>query len=97
MMTLQLYQQGLSVLDIAETRGLKESTIYGHLSELIELNQPININDFVTLEKQKAIIQTMQTVTEGTLSALKEALGENYTYNEIRLVTAWQRRTKNQF
>ncbi|MGK7945544.1 MAG: DNA helicase RecQ [Microcystaceae cyanobacterium] len=91
-MTLQLYQQGFSVKDIAETRGLKETTIYGHLAELIELQQPIKISDFIAPQKQKEIYQVIQRVGDGALSPLKEALGDQYSYEEIKLVRAWYRR-----
>jgi ATP-dependent DNA helicase RecQ len=92
MMTLQLYQQGLSVIDIAETRGLKVNTIYSHLAELIELQQPIKVNDFVSPQKQKEIYQVIQRMGDEALTPLKEALGEKYTYTEIKLVRAWYRR-----
>ncbi len=95
MMTLQLYQQGLAVADIAETRGFKESTIYSHLTELIELRQPININSLVSQDKQQAIYQAVNTLGDNSLTPLKEKLGENYTYEEIRLVRAWYRREKS--
>ncbi len=95
MITLQLYQQGLSVIDIAETRGLKATTIYNHLAELIELQQPIDINQLVSQTKQKKIHQALEKVGDQGLSPLKQALGNNYTYEEIKLVRAWYRRQKN--
>ncbi len=87
--TLQLYQQGLKIEEIAKQRGLATSTIASHLSELIELNQPIKINDFVNSQKQKMIIQAIEKLSYEKLTPIKEELGENYTYDEIRLVRAW--------
>ncbi|HAC64273.1 MAG TPA: DNA helicase RecQ [Cyanothece sp. UBA12306] len=95
MITLQLHQQGLSTREIAEMRGLKESTIYSHLSELIEMRQPVDINQFVLPVKQDLIIQAIKKIGDYALTPIKEHLGDNYSYNEIKLVRAWYRR-KNQ-
>jgi ATP-dependent DNA helicase RecQ len=94
MITLEFYQQGLSVSDIAETRGLKASTIYTHLAELIELQQPIDINQLVSQTKQIKIKEAIQKIGDNALSPLKEALGDDYSYEEIKLVRAWLRRQK---
>ncbi|MGK7932805.1 MAG: helix-turn-helix domain-containing protein, partial [Microcystaceae cyanobacterium] len=92
MISLQLYQQGLSIAEIAERRNLKESTICTHLSELIEMNQPIDIEKLVSEEKKAAIIKCIQTLGDGALTPLKNHLGDDYNYNELKLVRAWYRR-----
>ena len=92
MITLQLYQQGLTVPEIAERRNLKESTIYGHIAELIEMQQPIEIDRFISEEKKSMIIRSIQTIGDGSLTPLKNRLGDDYSYNEIKLVRAWYRR-----
>ncbi len=92
MVTLQYYQQELSVEEIAQKRGLAPSTIITHLSELIEKNQPVDLNRLVLLERQKLIVKAIQTVGTGSLRTLREHLGEEYSYEEIRLVLSWWRR-----
>ncbi len=92
MVTLQFYQQGLSVEEIAKQRGLVSSTIITHLSELIEKNQPVDLNLLIPPERQKPIIKAIQTVGLNSLRSLREHLGEDYSYEEIRLVLAWWRR-----
>ncbi len=92
MITLQLYQQGLNIAEIAERRNLKESTICTHLSELIEMNQPIHIDQLVSEEKKAAIVKCIQTIGDGALTPLKNHLGDDYSYNELKLVRAWYRR-----
>ncbi|WP_044107674.1 DNA helicase RecQ [cyanobacterium endosymbiont of Epithemia turgida] len=91
MITLQLYQQGLEPVEIAKIRGLKESTIYSHLSELIEERQPVDINKLVFPVKQDIIIQAIKKIGDGTLTPIKEYLGDHYSYSEIKLVRAWYR------
>lgn len=92
MKTLQLYQQGLSVEEIAKERNLVISTIITHLSELIELNQPIEINKLVSPDKQQIIMKMIEKVGSDSLKILKENLGENYSYDEIKLSRAWTKR-----
>ncbi|MEM8778820.1 MAG: DNA helicase RecQ, partial [Cyanobacteria bacterium P01_G01_bin.49] len=95
MITLQLYQQGLSISDIAERRGLKDSTIYSHLAELIEMQQPVEIEKFISENKKNKIIQCIETIGDNSLTPLKNHLGDYYSYNEIKLVRAWYRRKKH--
>ena len=95
MVTLQFHQQGLSIEGIAQERGLSPSTIITHLSELIEMQQPIDLNQLVPPERQKPIIQAIQTVGADLLKSIREHLGEEYSYEEIRLVRSWWRREKS--
>ncbi|WP_267384721.1 DNA helicase RecQ [Cyanobacterium sp. uoEpiScrs1] len=90
--TLQLYKKGLDPAEIAKARGLKESTIYSHLSELIEVRQLVNIDELVTPVRQNVIIQAIQKIGDGFLTPIKEYLGDDYSYSEIKLVRALYRR-----
>lgn len=92
MFTLQLHQQGLSIEEIVQTRKLSPSTVISHLSELLEMKQPVELNRLVAPERQKVIIQAMETVGPDLLKPIREYLGEEYSYDEIRLVRAWWRR-----
>ena len=92
MQTLQLYLQGLSVAEIAERRNFTSRTIINHLSELIELQQPIEINNLVAPENQKPIIQAIENVGGTSLKTIREYLQEQYSYEDIQLVRAWWRR-----
>ncbi|BAQ60166.1 ATP-dependent DNA helicase RecQ [Geminocystis sp. NIES-3708] len=95
MKTLQLYQQNLTVTEIAKERGLTISTIMSHFAELIELKQPINLDKFVNIEKQKKILNIIHQLGNQPLKVIKDKLGDNYTYDEIRLVKAWQKKINN--
>jgi len=94
MTTLQLYQQGLSVEEIAQRRSLTPGTIINHLSELIEMRQPVDLNRLVSAQHQKCILKAIQTVGADSLKTIREHLGESFSYEEIRLVRAWWRREK---
>lgn len=94
MVTLQFYQQGLSVEEIAQKRGFAPRTIVTHLSELLEMKQPVDLNRLVSEELHEPILQAIQTVGADSLKTLREYLGEKYSYEDIQLVRAWWRREK---
>jgi ATP-dependent DNA helicase RecQ len=88
--TLALYRQGLSVEAIANQRGLKSSTISDHLAQLIQLNQITELDNLVPPEHQKVIMQAIETVGDQALRPIYEHLAEAYSYEEIKLVRAYQ-------
>ena len=91
--TLRLHQQGLSVAEIARQRNLSPSTIFTHLSQLMAKNQPVDLNQLVPLEHQQKIWQVLEILGDVSLTPVKEQLGENYTFDEIRLVREkWRRK-----
>lgn len=91
MATLQLHQQGLNVTEIAHKRGFAVGTVNSHLSELLEMKQPVALNKLVRGDRQQAIIKAMEQVGDLTLKTIKDNLEEEYTYDEIRLVRGWWR------
>lgn len=93
--TLQLHKQGLSIAEIAQKRNLRPTTIIRHLSDLIEKNQPVDINQLVPVEKQKKILQVLETLGDIPLTPIKDYLGERYSFDEIRLVRGkWRRESQ---
>ena len=84
--TLQLYQQGLTVAEIAQKRSIRPTTIIRHLSDLIEKNQSVDINQLIPVEKQQKIRQVLEVLGDISLTPIKEYLGESYSFDEIRLV-----------
>jgi ATP-dependent DNA helicase RecQ len=93
-LTLQYYQDGLNAEEIARKRSLKVSTIYEHLAKLLEAGYEIDINQLVSKNKQEYICLVIEKVGARSLKTLKENLGDNYSYEEIKLVVAWQRRPR---
>lgn len=95
LITLQLYQQGLDVDAIATERGLKPRTIINHISELLEMNQPIDLDGLVAPEHQQPIIQALEKIGDRSLTNLKEHLEHKYSYGEIQLVRGdWRRKRR---
>jgi len=67
--------------------------IINHLVELIEMNQPVDLNQLVLPVRQQLIVKAMQAVGSRH-SRVFEHLKESYTYDEIRLMRAWWLREK---
>ncbi len=86
--TLDLYQRGLSIAEIAIERSMRESTIIDHLIKTIECGYEINLDRIISLERQNAIAQAINTVGAERLTPIKEHLGDSYSYEEIKLVRA---------
>lgn len=81
----------MSIQEIARRRNLKESTVSDHLLQFV-LTGELNVLKFVTKEK----LQTIQTKIEEhgnvSLTLLKEQLGEEFTYNEIKATVNYRKR-----
>jgi len=91
-LTLQLHQQGLSIEEIAQQRNLRRTTIVRHLADLLEKNQPVDLNCLVPLPHQEKIRQALQILGDKPLSQIRDYLGGEYLYDEIRLVrSVWRR------
>ena len=96
MVTFGFYNQGLNVEEIAAKRNLKQSTVYDHLSQLICMKQPIDINNFVLPVRQEIIVKAMKIVGTNSLKDIKDNLGDSYSYDEIKLTRAWWQKNNSQ-
>lgn len=83
--TFLLYQKDPDIEKIAEVRGLAISTIESHLIEFVKSGD-LKVEQVVEPAKIKAIIAVMEKTGASSSSFLKNALGEEYSYNEIRAV-----------
>ncbi|MEA3463727.1 MAG: RecQ family ATP-dependent DNA helicase [Patescibacteria group bacterium] len=86
--TFDLYKKGMAIEEMAQARNLKPGTIIQHLCYLIKKGLPVEIDEFVSLAKQKKIIQTAREVGFDKLTPIKDCLGEEVSWDEIRLVLA---------
>ena len=83
--TLEMFRSGKSIEDIAEERGLTQSTIEGHLARLIGQGR-LSIGEFFTTAQVEAV---RDCLGEGIgLKDIYEALEGNYTYGQLRMIQA---------
>lgn len=87
-LTLELYRQGRSVEEIAEERNLKPDTIMGHLADLIEAGETIDVEQLIQPGHYDAIVDALQQADGRVLGTVKDVLGDEYSYGEIRIVRA---------
>ena len=86
MITYNHYRAGKSISEIAKERNLNESTIVNHLSMFVSTGE-LTLEEFVEENKIKNIIASYQKFkNENKLKPIKEDLGDDYSYNEIRMV-----------
>lgn len=92
--SLRLFQKGKSVDEIARSRNLQLSTIYGHLTFYVDKGK-LDAENLVTKEKIKVIEQAIRRHGDIALKPIKEELGEEVSYEEIRIVRgAWMHKQR---
>lgn len=85
--SLNFFQEGLSVDEIAEKRGLVSGTIQGHLAYFVK-EGIITTERLISSEKQENILTVISKINSTSSSAIKEKLGSEYSYGDIRIVLA---------
>lgn len=89
--TLELHRQGLSIEEVAAQRGLKATTVASHLEQLIRQGETVDIDQLVSADRQRAIIDVLTELEHGSLTEMRDRLGSSFSYEDIRLVrAAWQ-------
>jgi hypothetical protein len=85
--SFDLFNKGLTIADIARERGLVENTIQTHLCFFVE-NGLVDISRLVSPERQKPINTMLDKMGKASLKEIKLALGDDFSYGEIRLMMA---------
>ncbi|MFI5188484.1 MAG: helix-turn-helix domain-containing protein, partial [Chitinophagales bacterium] len=83
--SLQLFKKGKSIIEIARERNLAFSTIEGHLAGFIATGEIdiLRIVDKIKLEKISELIEKNPALTS---SELKQQLGDDFSYGQIKAV-----------
>ena len=96
--TFQMYKDGNSVEAIAKIRNLSLNTIQNHLANFVEVGT-ITTSELIDINKINPIISLVKTQTIPSLKAIKEELGEGFSYFEINVAIAhykWQKKEKSE-
>ena len=83
--TYEFFLQGKGIKEIADQRGMVESTIEGHLAHYVGMGV-LDISELVDEEKISLIEQAFHDKGNESLKVIKEHLGDEFSYGEIRLV-----------
>ncbi|QGY45258.1 AAA family ATPase [Maribellus comscasis] len=82
--SLELFQAGKSIVEIANERGLAETTIAGHLAHFVRQNE-LDVALFLDKEKVEKIVQYFKHTDNRNLTPAREALGEAFSYADLRM------------
>lgn len=86
--TMQLFNKGISIVDIAKLRNIKVSTVWSHLANLIEHNQ-LSLWKVLPRDKISKILSIIGS-KDDKLKEIKERIKDNtITYDEINCVLAF--------
>ena len=84
--SLEMYKNGIPIGEIAAARGLTRTTVENHLIRFIPTGE-IELDTFVSASKFDAIKDAiLRSGSTGALSPIKELLGNDFSYTEIRAV-----------
>ncbi len=86
-LTVDLFRQGTTPLDIAQQRGLSVTTVYGHLAGVIERGG-LDVTAVVPAETVTQIRAAIDELGDMGIAALKARLPDTISYEAIRCVVA---------
>lgn len=84
-LTFQLFEQGKTIGEIALERGLVKETVIGHLAKFAEQGL-LDISRVITSDKIKAFENEFYKNPHETLTEWKNALPNDFEFNEIRIL-----------
>jgi ATP-dependent DNA helicase RecQ len=90
--TLQLLQEGRTFAEIAQIRGRKISSVESLVADLIEAGDAQFRPEWLPAETYAQIAAAIQQFGKERLKPVKEALSQEISYGQIRLVAAHLRR-----
>ena len=94
-LSLQLFNEGKSIKEIADERKITANTVENHLATFITTGE-LDINKLVSGQHQRFIRGVIRSFDRSyTLSDIKALLPENYTYFEIKCVMANMKHTES--
>ncbi|MBR9984871.1 MAG: helix-turn-helix domain-containing protein [Desulfosarcina sp.] len=85
--SLELFEKGMTLAQIAEERGLAFATIEGHMAHWVESGK-VAIDLLLPSERRQTIERELARLQGKPLGQIKHALGDDGSFGEIKLVQA---------
>lgn len=92
--SFRLFKEGKTISEIAAERNFTIQTIEGHLAHFVQKGE-INIEELVSREKLLLIEPAIRGFDGGPITSVKQKLGNNVSFGEIKLAIAWSTFIKN--
>ena len=88
--TKNLLEQGLSIDEVAQERDMSPSTIFAHVEMLVQTGENLDLRAHLPSPDRAMRIQdAFHQAGDNRLTPIKQMLGDDYSYDEIRLVRAF--------
>jgi len=95
--TKDLVAQGLSFEEVAEQRGINETTIRSHLERFIHEGGQIDLGHLMPSEDRRIKIEAaFKEMGEARLTPVRDFLGDDYTWDELAVVRMDMRQREHQ-
>ncbi len=85
--TYELWIEKNSIEEIANLRKLTVNTILSHFTKLIQ-DEAVRINDIMPEDKIEILTKAFYGYKEESLTAMKEQLGDDFSWEELRMFKA---------
>jgi uncharacterized protein YpbB len=85
--TYELWIEKNSIEEIANLRKLTVNTILSHFTKLIQ-DEAVRINDIMPEDKIEVLTKAFYGYKEESLTAMKEQLGDDFSWEELRMFKA---------
>ncbi len=93
--TYDMFKDGKTITEIAELRKLSPITIEGHLAYFVESGD-LEVTQLVPREKLEQIISLIKSTGQSVAAKpIKDLLGDDFSYGEIRLAQGYCRRNNS--
>ncbi len=87
--SLKMFQRGICIEDIAEERGIKPSSVYGHLTKIYQDTNEFTIRQFLTDQEVNDVLKAKAFVENPELlKPYFEHFEEKMPYEKIRMALA---------
>jgi nucleoside-triphosphatase THEP1 len=94
-LSYNLFKAGKTTDEIAVERSMSPLTIEGHLAYYAGLGM-LDVKQFVTPEKMDHIITVSKQLDTTLFGTIKQHLGDEYSYSEIKFTMAWYQNSKKE-
>ena len=85
--TRDMIGQGMSLSEVAEKRGISETTIRSHLERLVQEGGEVDLDHLMPSDDRRLKIEAaFKEMGEARLTPVRDMLGEDYTWDELAVV-----------
>ncbi|RQO32265.1 helicase [Taibaiella sp. KBW10] len=82
--SLELFGQGMSIEKIAETRNMSVNTIFAHLADAVAAGS-LDASKLIPEKKLNIVMEIIAAHPYKTLTELKELLGADFSFNDLKV------------